>query len=120
VHTFPSPGTFEVTLNASNPNCSRAVTEPLFLQPSSLADLNKEQEIWLSPNPASTQTCLQASPELALPLPWQCFNATGQVLAEGAFRQMPGCIELKGWPGGTYYIKVLSKENVYVLPLIVQ
>ncbi len=120
VHTFPAPGTFEVTLNASNPNCSRAVTETLFLHPSSTANEARQPQIWLSPNPASTQTCLQASPELPLSLPWQCFNATGQVVAAGAFRQVPGCISLQGWPGGTYYIKVLSRENVYVMPLIVQ
>ncbi len=120
VHTFPAPGTFEVTLNASNPNCSRAVTETLFLQPSSTANEAGQPQIWLSPNPANAQTCLHAAPELPLPLPWQCFNATGQVVAEGAFRQMPGCIELSGLSGGTYYIKVLSKENVYVLPLIVK
>lgn len=119
MHTFPGPGTYEVTLNASNPNCSRAVTETIFLQPSSVAGQQGQQQIWLSPNPAAEQTCLQAPPGLAPPLPWQCFNATGQLVAEGAFRHTPGCIALKGWPGGTYYIRILGKESVYVLPLVV-
>lgn len=120
IHTFPGPGVYDVTLNASNPNCSRAITETVFLQPSSTAAPDQERQVWLSPNPASKQTCLQANPKLEPPLPWQCFNATGQVVAAGTLRQMPGCISLKGWSGGTYYIKVLSKEDVYVLPLIVQ
>lgn len=120
VHTFPGPGTYDVTLNASNPNCSRAVTETIFLQPSSTTATDQKRQIWLSPNPAGNQTCLQAVPELQLPLPWQCFNATGQLVAEGTLRQIPGCISLKGWTGGTHYIKILSKENVYLLQLIVQ
>ncbi|MCR9099114.1 MAG: PKD domain-containing protein [bacterium] len=120
VHTFPSSGTFEVTLNASNPNCSRAVTETIFLQPSSTASQAGQMQIWLSPNPASGQTCLYSAPQWPLPLSWQCFNATGQVVAEGAFRQMPGCMELKALASGTYYIRVLGSERVHVLPLMVQ
>ncbi|MDV7396459.1 PKD domain-containing protein, partial [Arthrospira platensis SPKY1] len=37
VHDFPAPGLYEVTLNATNPNCSRSVTQSVFLQPTSTA-----------------------------------------------------------------------------------
>ncbi|MEQ8702638.1 MAG: PKD domain-containing protein [Phaeodactylibacter sp.] len=119
VHTFPGPGSYEVTLNASNPNCSRAITESIFLQPSGTRVTEPRQRVQLFPNPAADQTCLLALPSLPYPIAWQCFNATGQLAASGQLSPPENCIDLRGLPGSTYYIKVWSREGMFVLPVVV-
>jgi PKD repeat protein len=120
VHTFPAAGSYDVTLNASNPNCSRATTESIFLQPSGNREAAARRTVRLFPNPAANQTCLQTDLPLSYPLYWQCYNTTGKRVADGKLSNGQDCIDLVRLAGGTYYIKVRYKEGVYVLPVVVE
>ncbi|MBV6655756.1 MAG: PKD domain-containing protein, partial [Mameliella sp.] len=120
VHNFPGPGNYDVTLNASNPNCSRAATESIFLQPSSTEQSSHKGKIILSPNPASDQVCLLTNTPLFYPVIWRCYNANGQLVTDGVLNNNQSCISLEMLPAGLYYFKVNDEDRITVLPLMVR
>lgn len=81
VHTFPAPGLYQVTLNATNPNCSRSVTQSIFLQATSTAQQERHSGLRLFPNPSS------GGVQLDIPkgrvLRFVLFDGQGRRLSEG-------------------------------------
>jgi PKD repeat protein len=119
VHTYAQAGFYEVTLNASNPNCARSSTQGIFLDPTSSNAAKRQDGLLLFPNPASDQICLLDESKRFTQGQWQLFNVQGQLLREG--RLSPNvCWEVGSLAGGWYQIRLRSGERATGLVFFVR
>lgn len=107
VHTYAQGGFYEVTLNASNPNCGRSSTRGIFLEPNSAKEVVGQDGLLLFPNPASDQICLLDEANGFAQGQWRLFNTQGQLLREG--RLSPNaCWEVGMLANGWYQLQLRS------------
>jgi PKD repeat protein len=119
VHTYAQPGFYEVTLNASNPNCARSSTQGLFLEPTSAKEVAGQDGLLLFPNPASDRICLLDEANRFTQGQWRLFNAQGQLLREG--RLSPNvCWAVGMLANGWYQLQLLSNGERANLVFLVE
>ena len=68
---------------------------------------------WLVyPNPVANELLIQAPAfEMELPLQYQLFNASGQLMQRSMIKSLPGSIEVEALPTGTYYLQLISNNQ---------
>lgn len=119
VHTFPTPGSYNVALSASNAQCSRTTSEPIFLQPSSVRNEMRSPPLRVFPNPGTGQFCLRPAAALSYPLDWACYDAAGRQLRSGQLLGTP-CLTLQDLPAGIYQLRLRGEKGTATLRLIKQ
>ena len=68
---------------------------------------------WLVyPNPVANELLIQAPAfDVELPLRYQLFNASGQLMRRSIIKSLPGSIEVAGLPTGTYYLQLTTNNQ---------
>lgn len=117
VHTYAQPGFYEVTLNASNPNCARSVTQGIFLNPTSATAASLVEGLILFPNPTTGQVCLLDEQGRYTSGVWRLYNLQGKVLRAGQLAKSP-CWNWEEIPVGAYYLLLKSSRGAVSLPLL--
>lgn len=115
-HQYSAPGLYEITLNASNGGCSRAVNQSILVDHiSQTTDFNPAQ-IQLYPNPSHGVLQLE-SPALR----YQWFNAEGRSLgAAQAKAEGNSTLSIQPFPQGIYWLKLVLPQGVYWRKIIKQ
>lgn len=112
VHTFPAPGLYQVTLNATNPNCSRSVTQSIFLQATSTAQQERGSGLRLFPNPSS------GGVQLDIPkgrvLCFVLFDGQGRRLSEGKAQGQQLLPLPSDMPNGLYFFRFFELDGLPV------
>ncbi len=108
-HQYSAPGLYEITLNASNGGCSRAVNRSVLVDNiSQTTDFNPAQ-ILLYPNPSQGVLQLE-SPALR----YQWFTAEGRSLGtEKAKAEGNSTLSIQPFPQGIYWLKLVLPQGVY-------
>lgn len=89
-------------------NCFQKSTDTTWLivtQPNGLQNLNEDNFISLSPNPASSNVTLSVSEEL-LNKPYRIFNALGQQITEGKITGRQTGVDVSAMPSGIYSVQI--------------
>ncbi|MCO6493322.1 MAG: PKD domain-containing protein, partial [Phaeodactylibacter sp.] len=111
VHTFPGPGNYNVTLNASNQGeCTRAVGRTVFIEPSAGAEQPLPEGVKVFPNPTAGQLRLQCENPAWYPVQWRLLGPQGEEIASGETRQDRQW-ELGGLPAGLYLLQFFNEEG---------
>lgn len=110
VHTFPGPGNYNVTLNASNQGeCTRAVGRTVFIEPSAGAEQPLPEGVKVFPNPTAGQLRLQCENPAWYPVQWRLLGPQGEEIASGEAQQDRQW-ELGGLPAGLYLLQFFGAE----------
>ncbi|MCB9040097.1 MAG: PKD domain-containing protein [Lewinellaceae bacterium] len=118
VHTFPGPGNYNVTLNASNQgNCTRAIGQTVFIQPSGTEERPLPEGVRLFPNPTSGEMRLQSEQPDWYPVQWRLLNLQGQVLESGTAHQDRQW-ELGAWPTGAYLLQFFNEKGWWTASVV--
>jgi len=118
VHTFPGPGNYDVTLNASfNGNCTRANGQSVFIQPSAVAEHTLPEGVKVFPNPTSGELRLQSERPDWYPAQWRLFNLQGELMASGTATQDEAW-GLEQWPAGAYLLQLFNAEGGWMVRVV--
>ncbi|MBK7869522.1 MAG: PKD domain-containing protein [Saprospiraceae bacterium] len=117
VHTYDSSGVYTVTLNASNAYCGKSISRTFAVGTTDVKDLTSSG-IFIFPNPASELLHIQAN-IFTQGLNYQLFSASGQILANGFFRDEVK-IDLSYFSKGLYLLQLRSKEKIFITKIIKQ
>ena len=107
VHTYPMPGNYTVTLNASNANCNAAAAQNLFLMISAVGEAIDGQSVILYPNPTDGIICVQSNWQWNK---WELWSMHGQLIKHG-LRSSSNCLDFSVLPSNLYFIKLLDKTK---------
>ncbi len=111
VHTFPGPGNYDVTLNASfDGNCTRASGQNVYIQPNAVEEHALPEGIKVFPNPTSGELWLQCEQPARRPLHWRLINPQGLPLASGTTWQ-DEVWNLEEWPAGAYLLQLFHERE---------
>ncbi len=115
-HQYNSTGLFEISLNAQNMSCSRAVSQSIFVDVlNSLHDPN-QSSIRLFPNPAAESITLE-SPALH----FQWVDASGRTMQPLQYKAAGSqWLRLPAQPKGVYWLKLVTTTGVYWRKVIKQ
>ncbi|MCB9299352.1 MAG: PKD domain-containing protein [Lewinellaceae bacterium] len=117
VHTYSAPGVYEVTLNASNGPCSKAIGQTVVIQPNGIREASLPEGVSVFPNPVSTTLYLQCERQDWYPVQWRLFSSEGRLLQQGMAtkdRQW----DLDDLPGGLYLLGLSNMEGTWVVKVI--
>ena len=118
VHTFPGPGNYDVTLNASNNGqCTRANGQNVFIQPNAVEEHSLPTGVQLFPNPTTGQLWLQSEQAEWFPVQWCLFNPQGKMMASGTSRQEEQW-ELGQWPAGPYLLQFFNAKGWWTVQVV--
>lgn len=118
VHTFPSPGNYNVTLNASNQGeCTRAVGRTVFIEPSAGAEQPLPEGVKVFPNPTAGQLRLQCENPAWYPVQWRLLGPQGEEIASGETQQDRQW-ELGGLPAGLYLLQFFNEKGWWTVRVV--
>lgn len=104
-HTYAQPGSYQVNLNASNANCSKAISKTVTLVPNSQNTAELEKKGLIFPNPTDALLYFRSSNPDWQTLEWQLYNELGQSLSRGSFVN-ENAWDLSGLEAGIYFINL--------------
>ena len=73
--------------------------------------LSKKEEITLYPNPAKENIFIKT--ETSKPIEMFVYNMQGCLIHQQRFLKRTN-IDIKNWPAGVYYIKLISEKGIFV------
>lgn len=117
VHTYAGPGMYDVTLNASNGPCSKAVGQTVVIQTNAIRDTPLPEGVAAFPNPVSGSLYLQSARPDWYPVQWRLFTPEGRLLQQGSASE-DSQWEMGGLPGGLYLMYLSNGEGVWMIKLI--
>jgi PKD repeat protein len=83
VHTYAAPGTYSVTLNASNGPCAKAISQTIVISATQAVEISLPEGVSLFPNPFSSHLSLRTERLDWYPVRWKLLAADGRMLQEG-------------------------------------
>ncbi|MCB0549741.1 MAG: PKD domain-containing protein [Phaeodactylibacter sp.] len=118
VHTFPAPGNYDVTLNASNQGeCTRANGQNVYIQPNGVSEASLPESVQVFPNPTIGTLRLQSAHPGWYPVQWRWLNLQGQVMASGQAHQDRQW-NLEAWPAGAYLLQLFNAEGWWTVRVV--
>lgn len=112
VHEFAGPGTYEVTLTATNECGSTEITIQVSIVPSGLEEPALADQLQLFPNPTAGQLLVQGVQAPASTLTWSLYDASGRLLSQGLDNIQPGSwtlqLDLSSLSEGAYLLELQS------------
>jgi hypothetical protein len=113
VHTYASPGTYNVCLTASDNNCSATICHVIVVtQVGTLAASNLE--VLISPNPSTGEFVLECHE----PLNGQLLDAQGRVVAEVVCVAGSNAIDLTAMADGVYLLMLRGESTNQIVKLL--
>lgn len=83
VYTYAAPGTYSVTLNASNGPCAKAISQTIVISATQAVEASLPEGVSLFPNPFSSHLSLRTERLDWYPVRWKLLAADGRLLQEG-------------------------------------
>ncbi len=117
VHTYAAPGMYNVTLNASNGPCSKAVGQTVVIQSTQAAEASLPEGVSVFPNPVFSTLYLQCDRPEWYPVQWRLFGPEGRLLQQG-IANGDSQWEMGSLPGGLYLMYLSNEEGVWVVKVI--
>ncbi|MCB9265165.1 MAG: PKD domain-containing protein [Lewinellaceae bacterium] len=118
VHTFPGPGNYDVTLNASNQGeCTRANGQNVFIQPNAAEEYSLPKDVLFFPNPTSGELRLQSERQGWYPVQWRFYNAQGQAIDSGVADHDKEW-NLAQYPPGAYLLQLVNAEGWWTVRVL--
>lgn len=110
VHTYSAPGAYNVTLNASNGPCSKAIGQTVVIPSTQAGEVALPEGVRLFPNPVYATLYLQCDRPEWYPVQWRLMTPEGRVLLQGSATG-DSQWEMGSLPGGLYLLSLSNGEG---------
>ncbi|HMQ49433.1 MAG TPA: PKD domain-containing protein [Saprospiraceae bacterium] len=104
-HTYVQPGVYQVNLNASNANCSKAISKTVVLMPNALENLDTQKNGFVFPNPTDGLLYFRSANPDWQALTWRLYNELGQPMSQGVFVN-ENVWDLSTFEAGMYFLNI--------------
>lgn len=114
-HTYSTPGTYEVSLNAVNEFCGTALVQLISVTITGVKEINKHKAISIAPNPSNNGLFYLEGLQSGS---FGIFDVNGKKLFHQKLINNRTEINLKGLPNGVYILIVNNEDSRYVERLL--
>ena len=118
VHTFGTPGAYEVTLNAQNAYCGRATSEIILVMSTGTEEINPLGTLQVYPNPTQGMIFIKPAPSIKA-IEYQLVDTQGRLIQRGSVPD-DYRINLRPYPAGLYFLELASEGYVKRVKVIRQ
>jgi PKD repeat protein len=121
-HTFPGPGTYTVTLVATNGDCSDQISQEITITSVGVNEQNWIRDFGIYPNPSRGMVTVSLQLEKELRVQLTVYNTMGQQLFSkdlGLMKQTVQNFDFSELPSGSYMMQLMMDDETGVKQMVI-
>lgn len=118
VHTYDSPGFYDVTLTVANSGCGSAISYQIMLEPSATEEEKSQASIVVFPNPTTTNCTVFCPKTRRINRMLQLLDTNGLIRQSIDFQGERCDLDLTGLVSGVYFLQITLGEKSWVEKLV--